>query len=596
MKHEEPWHTTPFGRVVRFLGSVQLAVPVMFFVAAAMAWGTYLESSQSSKVSRALVYGSWWFIGLMGLVCISLIFAVIARYPWRKRHGGFITVHAGLVMLIFGGFWSLFGRVEGQLTLEENGSGDAIELDTEVVELTRFAAGKGTPVASAEAPMGPASLKLGTNDLVVLERWENTTEEEVVSEGGPQPFRAVNITVDKAGRWVGEEAKSGGASQMGDLSVRVLSDGLAWEPAPAPEGEASLLPGYVFTMGTNRYPLAKEGDEAFPGWRISAIKSFSHAIVSGSGLAEGDSSQDNPAIDVTLTDGKGTTERHVCFLNFPDMVIVKTLEGTAASTAKLVGVPARAAAAETLVVYGPGTAPMIGYVGRNGAGRVIGPLGQLPATFALGSHSVTISEHLTRAHSTTRFVKAPMASERRPALLIKSAAAPEPIVVAWKGSAQLPGSADTLVSFGPRQYPLPFAVKLTDFRKLDYPGVNMAMSYESDVIISSAGQADLPYRIFMNNPYAQSPWKVYQSGFIGEDISVFSVMKDPGIPLTYLGSTVLCVGIFITFFSRSLSWGHPGIPVAFSQKESMYVSSPITARPTRNVAAAPARQPAHAGV
>ncbi|MCX5690755.1 MAG: hypothetical protein NTV94_13400 [Planctomycetota bacterium] len=199
MKHVEPWLKTPFGRVVRFLGSVQLAVPVMFFVAAAMAWGTYLESSQSSKVSRALVYGSWWFIALMGLVCVSLVFAVVVRYPWRKQHVGFITVHAGLVMLIFGGFWSLFGRVEGQLTLEESGSGDAIELDTEVVELTRFAAGKGTPVASVEAPLGSASLKLASNELVVVERWDNTTEEEVVSEGGPQPFRAINVTVDNAG-------------------------------------------------------------------------------------------------------------------------------------------------------------------------------------------------------------------------------------------------------------------------------------------------------------------------------------------------------------------------------------------------------------
>ena len=102
MKPREPWHETLFGRIALFLGSVRLAVPVIAFVAVEMAWGTYLESTQNAKVARAAVYVSWWFVSLMALVCVSLVFAVITRYPWKRRHVGFITVHAGLLLLMAG--------------------------------------------------------------------------------------------------------------------------------------------------------------------------------------------------------------------------------------------------------------------------------------------------------------------------------------------------------------------------------------------------------------------------------------------------------------------------------------------------------------
>jgi hypothetical protein len=95
----------------------------------------------------------------------------------------------------------------------------------------------------------------------------------------------------------------------------------------------------------------------------------------------------------------------------------------------------------------------------------------------------------------------------------------------------------------------------------------MAMSYESDVTVTDASGGSKPFRIYMNNPYHGAGWKVYQSGFSMEEgeVSIFSVMKDPGLPLTYIGAIGLVGGILITFYSRGMSWGHPGIPVAFTE-------------------------------
>jgi hypothetical protein len=65
---------------------------------------------------------------------------------------------------------------------------------------------------------------------------------------------------------------------------------------------------------------------------------------------------------------------------------------------------------------------------------------------------------------------------------------------------------------------------------------------------------------------------------MGERTSIFSVMRDPGLLLTYIASVVLCVGVMITFYSRSLSWGHPGIPIRPEEKELSNVPS----RPLRS--------------
>ena len=44
--------------------------PVLFLVAIAMGVGTYLESAYNVRVARQYVYGSSWFLGVMGLVCV----------------------------------------------------------------------------------------------------------------------------------------------------------------------------------------------------------------------------------------------------------------------------------------------------------------------------------------------------------------------------------------------------------------------------------------------------------------------------------------------------------------------------------------------
>jgi hypothetical protein len=209
----------------------------MVAVAIAMGWGTYLESTHGVKVSRATVYGSWWFIVLMALICVSIVFAVITRQPWKRRHVGLITVHTGLVMLIVGGFWSLFGRVEGHIGLSEGTSSNLLETDQEIVSVAEFKDANASPLAEAPAPHRAASLSLAGLRINVTEFWDNCAEEQFVANDNPQPFRAVEVATSAvaiAGQWVGEETKAGGPSTVDGVLVRAHANGTDWTPPPPP--------------------------------------------------------------------------------------------------------------------------------------------------------------------------------------------------------------------------------------------------------------------------------------------------------------------------------------------------------------------------
>lgn len=622
MKAVHNWHRTPWGRTARFLGSIELAVPVMVLVAAALAWGTYLESALDVKVARATVYGSWWFITLMALICMSLVFAVITRYPWKRKHVGFMTVHAGLILLIVGGFWSLFGRVEGQLLLEQGNKSNILTTDTEHVELLRHLNGEFQPISSAPLQQQPVALPwsdpapqrigLGPATLEVVKRWDNSREEAYVLNDAASPLRAVELSIkgpsvrahsDAGHVWVGEETPGAAPAVESGLRIRVMPVGQEWT------GGQTLATGYLFLAGTSEIALPAEGSEIIPGWKVESARTFKNAMVGAGGLSDVPGAHENPAAEVIIasTSEPTTREQHRAFLNFPDMVMAKTLAGPGASGLRLI---ARApdAPIDTLVIHGTPAAPQATFIAADGATQNFdNAQAQFPWTISAGQREVTLHSHFTNARVASRLIEAPKTGENRPALVVRVATSSghEEVPLLWRQPTPIqldPDQEPLMVRFGPRMVSVPFVVTLNEFRKRDYPGTEMAMSYESDVSVALAGGVTEASTISMNEPFKAEGWKVYQSGFIGSDVSIFSVMKDPGLPLTYLGCTALCIGLLLTFYVRDLSTGHPGIPALFGaarrngHKEPVHVPSVPDRTPAAPAAPADgAREPAPDG-
>ena len=121
--------------------------------------------------------------------------------------------------------------------------------------------------------------------------------------------------------------------------------------------------------------------------------------------------------------------------------------------------------------------------------------------------------------------------------------------------AELPlGEHSVVVEYRPAQRELPFTVKLLDFRKIDYPGTEMASGFESDVELTDAQRGIILLRkISMNHPLRYRGFSLYQSSYVpgAVETTVLSVRSDPGTPFVYAGFLIVIGGVVAMFLDRS---------------------------------------------
>lgn len=105
-------------------------------------------------------------------------------------------------------------------------------------------------------------------------------------------------------------------------------------------------------------------------------------------------------------------------------------------------------------------------------------------------------------------------------------------------------------TYGPKAQTLPFALYLNDFQLERYPGSSSPSSYASEVMVQDEGES-WPYRIFMNNVLDHKGFRFYQSSYDSDEKgTVLSINRDrPGTYLTYLGYTLLTLGMIWTLFA-----------------------------------------------
>lgn len=113
------------------------------------------------------------------------------------------------------------------------------------------------------------------------------------------------------------------------------------------------------------------------------------------------------------------------------------------------------------------------------------------------------------------------------------------------------------ISLAHRRWPLPFGVRLDEFRRQMHPGTGMAKAFESDVTKLQDG---VPQKvtISMNQPLRQSGYTLYQSGFIepkgggGKWWSTFSVVRNPADQVPLWASVVMTAGLLLHFSQKLL--------------------------------------------
>ncbi len=110
-EHSATW------QIIHALASLKLALTLLGTIAIAIAVATFYESAFNAKIAAAYIYKAPWFIIWLGVLCINLLAVTISRWPWQRRHTGFIVTHYGIIILLIGAvIGSKFG-FEGNVTL-----------------------------------------------------------------------------------------------------------------------------------------------------------------------------------------------------------------------------------------------------------------------------------------------------------------------------------------------------------------------------------------------------------------------------------------------------------------------------------------------
>lgn len=105
------------------------------------------------------------------------------------------------------------------------------------------------------------------------------------------------------------------------------------------------------------------------------------------------------------------------------------------------------------------------------------------------------------------------------------------------------------VAWNTYTHDLGFNVYLKDFILERYAGSMSPKSYESLVEIKNNDEL-FDARIFMNNVLDYEGYRFYQSSYDQDELgTVLSVNKDPGKTTTYIGYTLLCLGMFLNFLN-----------------------------------------------
>ena len=110
-----PWLAAPFA----FIGSLTLGIFLLVLLLFLLACGTFIETEYGSDVARFVLYGNLWFAVLFALLALNLVFNILGHFPWRRRGIAYLTVHLGILLLLFGCYRTFRYGVEAKVTLPE---------------------------------------------------------------------------------------------------------------------------------------------------------------------------------------------------------------------------------------------------------------------------------------------------------------------------------------------------------------------------------------------------------------------------------------------------------------------------------------------
>ncbi len=479
----------PGPRLFDALASLRLAVVTMVTLGAVCSWGTFYEMNHGTPAAQRDVYRTWWFALILATLGANIFCAMMKRYPWKKHHTGFVLAHIGILTLLAGSLLSLHLGLDGNLALYEGETGRRVALPDKALQ-------------------------------VALPDGKYASFPVVFEKDPPRPGRERRFAVP-------------------DTGVTLVAEDFLPHVALRESFEVadSGPPALHFVLEA---PFARE-----QSWLSAADSARAHVDFGPAAFGFHVARTAAEAAELTH---EATGKNNVSF------------------------------------VLDPGGDLLYGLTTKEGhttAGKV--EVGRPIATPWMGM-KVVVDRFLAKAapQRTVSPAPPPEKDERRLSAVKVHLEGPnvrtEPDWVVWTearkiawggglGGPQGPPSSNSergihsraserfaTVAYRAPEVALPFQVQLIKFNSDKYPGSNMAATYESWVRVDDPERGVSEHHISMNHPLHYRGYIFFQASFVeGEPMmSIFSVARSPGLPLVYVGVSLISLGVLWMFYVKPM--------------------------------------------
>lgn len=606
---------SPAWRIVHMLGSLKLALLLLATIAIACAVATVYESKFNTEVAQAYIYKAPWFLLWLGVLCVNLAAAALTRWPWQRKHTGFVVTHAGIIILLIGAMVGMKTGYEANVTLRKGERPtDRLVLNETVLQVRSPKDGASYlidfPVERPRiTPDRPRVLRLPDTDarLVVDDYTDFLAEVPVIASGaGGRPgvqltFRSGMMTQEIPVRLlVGDGRNEASSDFFGRARIRLMNV-LPGAGDAAPESEegvdadeatdethvvfadkAPVVHTHSGPPGEIEFRLAPASADADTatraGWMLLA------RVAGGAPMGF--------ALDDVLEHEAEIEGYRVAVGGFwPDFVM---REGKPATAGDAIRNPA-----VLVTVQGRRKPAAKGLQGESGAGvpelqlapgSDIGTLDYrlLRGGVAYQSGSARIGDEVATGWADWRFtvdVFEPEAVEtiqlRKVADAMDGTAVPAirarlreadgsegaPVWIRSGRGEEVFGTSQVIFAgFGLRTLPVPFTVSLLDFQVPRDEGTDTPANFIATLEFRDLETGRTSRRISRMNHPASYPgdwwhvmtginYKFSQASWNPDNLgeTTLQVLYDPGWLFKWIGSAMICAGIFIMFYFKPYS-------------------------------------------
>ena len=598
------------NRVFKFFASLQLAMVLLAVLIVAAIAGTIYESTFDAKVARAYIYGAAWFNLWLLLLVANLAGSAFSRWPWRKHHVAFLVTHLGIITLLFG---SLIGRIwgiEGTTTLfKGEPPSNRLLLDQHQLRVhdtdgvvkgyaAEFINRRPTP----QHPLDLGALASGARLSIVgyAPAVEGKLNPKSLDAGGV-PALHFNITTAKMGQhlesWLMADDPQHGNFDMGLARIELKRGRAPNESSTAPN---ESKPTGEVDIDESIFAFAKASDQqiakALKGGSTGAKVSLSQPQNGDSGsvtIRLGDKTwthdvaphlqQDVPLdgspfnmrIEAYWPDFRIENGRPTSISDQPNNpAVVVTLRGRAVpvaaqDNAHAPNESAPQAPANRLTLFIADDGAITYDLSSRKEGHSSGPL-EINSGLTTGWADWQLVVDRVMPHAEQWIDFEPVAETTQGANIFEGVRVrvqqnghdiEQWVPAGWQIA--IPTEPQPIqLAYGWKQQPLPIALQLTEFEVQRNEGSDAPAGFKSTLRVLDRDGGTATGQCWMNHPfsYPGAMWRTWtgltfkmsQASWNPENLdqSTIQILRDPGWLLKWIGSVLVCSGIFMLFYVK----------------------------------------------